>query len=143
MDQSPLEPQDEGLPLSPSLPPLRLWMQPTGVMIELTEADTLVGRHSTASLRLPTPDVSRRHCRIICTGGYWQIVDLDSLNGVFVNEERIVDQAELQDGDQVRIGGFTFAVELPRQGILRKDLARRLFPDRPSRIFPTPHRRAS
>jgi pSer/pThr/pTyr-binding forkhead associated (FHA) protein len=118
--------------------PLRLWMQPAGLMIELTEPDNLVGRHSSADVRLPLPDVSRRHCRFVYTSGRWQIVDLNSLNGVFVNEER-VEQTDLRDGDQVRVGGFTFAVEFPRTS--EDGLVHRLFP-RPSSVFRNQRRRA-
>jgi pSer/pThr/pTyr-binding forkhead associated (FHA) protein len=71
----------------------------------------LVGRHSEADIRLPLPDVSRRHCRLLFVEGCWQVVDLNSLNGVHVNGEAVL-QAPLVEGDLLRIGGFTFAVEL-------------------------------
>jgi predicted component of type VI protein secretion system len=92
--------------------PLRLVLQPTGAAIDLTRPDMLVGRHSEADIRLPLPDVSRRHCRFLWAEGCWQVIDLNSLNGVFVNDEK-VRQAHLQQGDRVRIGGFTFTVDLP------------------------------
>jgi pSer/pThr/pTyr-binding forkhead associated (FHA) protein len=127
---------------SAGLVPLRLLLQPAGLTIELTEADTLVGRHSSADVRLPLPDVSRRHCRFVYDCGRWQVRDLNSLNGVYVNEERVVEQSDLQHGDQVRLGGFTFAVELS-QASEDGSLARRLFPRRPVVTFRSQHRRAS
>jgi pSer/pThr/pTyr-binding forkhead associated (FHA) protein len=139
MDETQGNAPDEG---SPSLCPLRLWMQPAGLMIELTEADNLVGRHSTADVRLPLPDVSRRHCRFVYASGRWQVRDLNSLNGVYVNEERVVEQTDLRDGDQVRLGGFTFAVELPKLAT-DEGLVRRLFPGRPNITYRSQHRRAS
>src|SRR5262249_23881460 len=69
------------------------------------------GRHSSADVRLPLPDVSRRHCRFDFGDGRWQVIDLDSLNGVFVNGAP-VRQAELHDRDVLRIGGFVFDVDL-------------------------------
>ena len=48
-------------------------------------ADMLIGRHSQADIRLPLPDVSRRHCRFFFGEGVWQVLDLNSLNGVFLN----------------------------------------------------------
>jgi pSer/pThr/pTyr-binding forkhead associated (FHA) protein len=39
------------------------------------------------------------------------VIDLHSLNGVYVNGE-VVLQAPLADGDLLRVGGFTFLVEL-------------------------------
>jgi pSer/pThr/pTyr-binding forkhead associated (FHA) protein len=94
--------------------PLRLILQPSGATIELTQTDMLLGRHSQADVRLPLPDVSRRHCRFLFTEGTWQIFDLNSLNGVFLNEEPI-QQASVQQGDLLRIGGFTFVVDLSGQ----------------------------
>jgi len=91
--------------------PLRLVLRPSGVVVELTCPDMLLGRHSEADIRLPLPDVSRRHCRFVFGEGYWHIRDLKSLNGTFVNEQPIHD-ATICHGDMVRIGGFTFDVDL-------------------------------
>jgi pSer/pThr/pTyr-binding forkhead associated (FHA) protein len=91
--------------------PLRLFLQPNGPIVELTRPEMLLGRHSEADVRLPLPDVSRRHCRFLFSDHVWQVFDLDSLNGVFVNGERIR-HARLHDHDIVSIGGFRFEVEL-------------------------------
>jgi pSer/pThr/pTyr-binding forkhead associated (FHA) protein len=110
----------------PDFVPLRLVLEPGGASLVLTRVDTLVGRHSLADVRLPMPDVSRRHCRFLWLAGCWQVLDLSSLNGVFVNDEP-VQQATLQAGDRVRIGGFTFRVDgappadaRPPDGLLRR-----------------------
>ena len=99
------------LPVPADFLPLRLILQPSGATIELTHPDMLLGRHSQADVRLPLPDVSRRHCRFLFSQGVWQVIDLNSLNGVFLNGEPIR-QATLCSGDLIRIGGFTFAVEV-------------------------------
>jgi len=91
--------------------PLRLLAQPGGLCIELTKPDMLIGRHSEADVRLALPDVSRRHCRFVFAEGHWQVLDLNSLNGVFVNDQRL-QEATLCQGDQIRIGGLTFLVNL-------------------------------
>jgi predicted component of type VI protein secretion system len=92
-------------------PPLRLVLQPGGRVVDCHQPDLVVGRHSLADVRLPLPDVSRRHCRLVCTDGGWQIIDLDSLNGVFVNGEK-VRAATLHHRDLVRLGGFVLEVDL-------------------------------
>ncbi len=91
--------------------PLRLVLKPGGASVELTRPDMLIGRHSDADIRLALPDVSRRHCRFVFADNGWQVFDLSSLNGVFVNGQR-VQQAALSAGDHVRIGGLIFEVEL-------------------------------
>ncbi len=94
------------------VPPLKLVLQPSGMAVELNRPETVVGRHMSADLRLPLPDVSRQHCRFVYADGCWQVYDLNSLNGVYVNQQR-VPHALLHHGDLVRVGGFTFQVELP------------------------------
>lgn len=99
----------EGAP-APLLP-LRLVNQQGGMIIRITQPEVVVGRHSQVDVRLPMPDVSRRHCRLVYANGTWQVFDLKSLNGVFVNGQR-VESAVLGHGDVLSIGGFTFDVNL-------------------------------
>jgi FHA domain len=95
----------------PGFHPLRLVLQPSGYSIELTRPDMVLGRHSEADIRLPLPDVSRRHCRFAFLDGFWQAFDLNSLNGTFVNDQRIR-HIVFKHRDVIRMGGFTFEVQL-------------------------------
>ena len=98
-------------PLPPSFVPLRLVLQASGAVIEITRPEAIIGRHTEADIRLPLPDVSRRHCRLLFIEGGWQIMDLNSLNGVQLNGEAVL-QAPLGQDDRLRIGGFHFVVDL-------------------------------
>ena len=89
--------------------PLRLILQPGKTFVDLEKPNAILGRHSTADIRLPLPDVSRRHCRLAWSGGVWRVFDLQSANGTFVNGERIA-EATLHLGDSLQIGGFTFTI---------------------------------
>jgi hypothetical protein len=91
--------------------PLYLVLQPSGAIIEVDQPSVVVGRHTDADIRLPLPDVSRRHCRLQFVEGCWQVIDLNSLNGIQVNGEQVL-QSPLEHGDLLRIGGFTFAISL-------------------------------
>src|SRR5208283_1204659 len=97
--------------------PLQLVLVPTGMSIDLTCPDLVMGRHSSADLRLPLADVSRRHCRFLFADSHWNLIDLDSLNGVFVNEKR-VQRTALHHKDRIRIGSFTFEVRLPGNPVI-------------------------
>lgn len=109
------KPAAGGAPTPPdNFVPLRLVLQQSGVAVELTRPEMLVGRHSEADIRLPLPDVSRRHCRFVFNEGCWQVHDLKSLNGTFVNDEP-VDHALVCHGDTVRVGGFTFEADLTNE----------------------------
>lgn len=97
--------------LPPGFAPLQLLLLPGGLRIDLSRPDMMLGRHSAADIRLALPDVSRRHCRFVFQHGAWKVIDLNSLNGVFVNDERM-QEAVLYEGDRVRIGSFTFQVHM-------------------------------
>jgi diguanylate cyclase (GGDEF)-like protein len=70
----------------------------------------VVGRSSAADLRIPGPEVSRRHARLaVGEAGELAVEDLGSANGVWVNERR-VSRALLVTGDRIRIGRAVFLV---------------------------------
>ena len=68
-----------------------------------------VGRSLAADLRLDDPTVSRRHALVVPTPEGLRVLDDRSLNGVWVNEER-VDSRIVGDGDEILIGRFRIAV---------------------------------
>jgi pSer/pThr/pTyr-binding forkhead associated (FHA) protein len=94
---------------SVEISPLRLLLQPGGRELRLERPDMVLGRHSRSDIRLPLPDVSRRHCRFVWCEGLWYVFDLHSANGVYVNDQRVT-HAGLHSGDTLRVGGFTFTV---------------------------------
>lgn len=69
----------------------------------LGDEPVTVGRGSENSLQLENDSVSRRHCRIEKRGRHWYLVDLDSTNGSYVNDELVTD-IQLRRGDQLKIG---------------------------------------
>ena len=64
-----------------------------------------VGRHPESDIFLDDITVSRRHVEFRREGGRFRVHDVGSLNGTYLNGDR-VDDAELQNGDEVRIGKF-------------------------------------
>lgn len=67
------------------------------------------GRDSGSDIFLDDVTVSRRHAEIRREGNGWVIVDSDSLNGTFVNRNR-VDRAPLKNGDEIQIGKFKLVI---------------------------------
>jgi pSer/pThr/pTyr-binding forkhead associated (FHA) protein len=63
------------------------------------------GRHPESDIFLDDITVSRRHVEFHRTEGTYRVHDVGSLNGTYVNRDRI-DDALLQNGDEVRIGKF-------------------------------------
>lgn len=74
-------------------------------LLPLRKEWTRVGRSLAADIRLDDPTVSRRHALIVRQPRGVRVLDDRSLNGVFVNGER-VDWRALGDGDEVVVGRF-------------------------------------
>ncbi|MDN6201096.1 MAG: FHA domain-containing protein [Micrococcaceae bacterium] len=64
-----------------------------------------VGRHPEADIFLDDVTVSRKHAQFRRDGEGFQVVDSGSLNGTYVNGDR-VDAVRLRTGSEVRIGKF-------------------------------------
>jgi pSer/pThr/pTyr-binding forkhead associated (FHA) protein len=72
-------------------------------LVPLDREFTRVGRSPAADVMLDEASVSRRHAILVRRGETTVILDDRSLNGVFVNGERI-GEAPLRDGDQIALG---------------------------------------
>ncbi|MFH1707803.1 MAG: FHA domain-containing protein [Planctomycetota bacterium] len=68
-----------------------------------------IGRSKDNTIRVPNPFLSREHCRIEQVGGTFQIVDLDSKNGLSVNGQP-ARSAAIKNGDVITIGNNTFTL---------------------------------
>ena len=66
---------------------------------------TRIGRSLAADIRFDDPTVSRRHALIVRQPDGLRVLDDRSLNGVFVNEER-VEWRTLRDGDEIVVGRY-------------------------------------
>jgi FHA domain/zinc-ribbon domain len=66
---------------------------------------TTAGRHPDSDIFLDDVTVSRRHAEFERQGSFFSVRDVGSLNGTYVNRERI-EEAQLTGGDEVQIGKF-------------------------------------
>jgi pSer/pThr/pTyr-binding forkhead associated (FHA) protein len=82
----------------------------------LDQATTSAGRHPDSDIFLDDVTVSRRHAEFRLGDNEFQVVDVGSLNGTYVNREP-VDTASLSSGDEVQIGKFRLVfLSAPRSG---------------------------
>ena len=77
----------------------------TGARFLLDPNVTNAGRSPKADIFLDDVTVSRKHCQFIADNGGHIVRDSGSLNGTYVNRER-VNQARLSAGDEVQIGKY-------------------------------------
>ncbi len=71
--------------------------------VELSAFNSL-GRHPNNTIQVLDKVVSKEHCVIELRGGAFVLRDLGSLNGTYVNGERIVGERVLVHGDEIAIG---------------------------------------
>ena len=76
-----------------------------GDRFTLSEDVTRLGRHPDSEIMLDDITVSRRHASIDRTDEGYVVTDAGSLNGTYVNQERI-ERAVLHHGDELQIGEF-------------------------------------
>jgi pSer/pThr/pTyr-binding forkhead associated (FHA) protein len=94
----------EGLPAGSALLVVKRGPN-AGSRFLLDQPRTSAGRHPDSDIFLDDVTVSRRHAEFRLEGAEFQVVDVGSLNGTYVNREP-VDSAVLANGDEVQIGKF-------------------------------------
>ena len=76
-----------------------------GDRFTLSAGETRLGRHPDSEIMLDDITVSRRHAAIERTAEGYVVTDAGSLNGTYVNQERI-ERAVLHHGDELQVGKF-------------------------------------
>jgi pSer/pThr/pTyr-binding forkhead associated (FHA) protein len=80
-------------------------------VVTLRSEETIVGRQQGCDLRIPSPQVSRRHCRLSFLDNWLTVEDLASANGSFLNGAPVEGRQRVRPGDHLKIGPITFRVE--------------------------------
>ena len=83
-----------------------------GQSFQPAEGRTLIGRSPECDVFLDDVTVSRRHAELLREGDTFTIRDLGSLNGTYVNRQRI-ETVTLSEDDEVQIGKYRMTILLP------------------------------
>jgi ABC-type multidrug transport system ATPase subunit/pSer/pThr/pTyr-binding forkhead associated (FHA) protein len=83
---------------------------PVQAMNLMSQERVTIGRALDNVVVLDHPLVSRYHAVIERAGTGFRILDLGSTNGVFINDKRIEEEADLKDWDQIRVGAYSFVL---------------------------------
>src|SRR5688500_1083126 len=73
--------------------------------------EAVIGRSHGNTVRIPSAEVSRQHCRLSKKDGVVWVRDLGSVNGTSLNGMRIRGEEVVRPGDRVEVGPVTFVVE--------------------------------
>ncbi len=76
--------------------------------VSLKRLPATIGRAREATITLPHTLVSRQHCEIFEKDDQLFVKDLKSLNGTYVNNQKISDSTPLLDGQLLTLGNVTF-----------------------------------
>jgi sigma-B regulation protein RsbU (phosphoserine phosphatase) len=87
-----------------------------GRRYKLGDGDYVIGRRSDCQIFVPDMRVSRQHARLRRESGSWQLEDLGSNNGTFVNGARI-QNALIKHQDEIQIANNRIRVEMPSDTI--------------------------
>lgn len=69
----------------------------------------LIGRHPDCDVIIKeSPKISRKHCCLALVDNRFVVRDLDSMNGVWVNGDRVVHSSDVRPGDELTIGDVAF-----------------------------------
>lgn len=102
-----------------------------GDEIPLISYETSIGRSNSCDIVLGYTTVSRFHAVIAKRGGKWLLFDTGSSTGTYINDKRIINEGEIENGDNLVFGNavFKFFEQKPRVATVGDDY------DDPSPLF--------
>ncbi len=84
-----------------------------GQLLPIAPGSLVLGRSSSADLRLPHASISRRHARLQRRGERFFLEDLGSQNGTYLDEERLSAEREVLPGQRIHIGPAVLRLRRP------------------------------
>lgn len=81
-----------------------------------------VGRSAECTVRTADTSVSRLHSEFLYSNGQVEVVDLESFNGTYVNNEKVSRQI-ISPNDQISCGRLTFAFYIEEEGVPRQQVS--------------------
>ena len=97
-------------------PNLFVFRATDGSVHPINKRQFTIGRDPRSGLVVHDPRASRRHATVMVLEHQLVIRDDASMNGTFVNGQRVVGSRPLREGDSLRIGDQTFVIERPPGG---------------------------
>lgn len=88
-------------------------------IFEINKGILTIGRHSSNDISIEDESVSRFHAEIEHRGREFFVRDLDSRNGVCLNEDLVLEE-KLKEGDQIYLGKTNFIFYLDEEPLGRK-----------------------
>lgn len=88
----------------------------TGIIYELTKDVINIGRGTKNDIVIDHPDLSRNHCQLVRLVADYELQDLNSTNGTFIDGQRLTANRILRSGSLIELGdAVTFEYEVDPQ----------------------------
>ena len=85
-------------------------IDPVPAEYSLFKDEVTLGRGEDNDLVIPHASVSRAHARLMRRNGVFELTDLNSTNGSYVNEQPVHGSVQVSSGNQVRLGDVRFVL---------------------------------
>ena len=79
--------------------------------VEVDDQSLVIGRGNDAGIQIRHESVSRHHCKIVASSEGWEVIDLNSKNGIKHNTYH-TEREWLHDGDRIDVGAARICVEI-------------------------------
>jgi hypothetical protein len=100
---SPMAPQEARLSLLEAI-------DPVPAEYSLFKDEVSLGRGEDNDVVIPHASVSRAHARLMRRNGVFELTDLNSTNGSYVNDQPVYGSVRVTSGNQVRLGDVRFVL---------------------------------
>jgi hypothetical protein len=87
-------------------------IDPVAAEYSLMKDEISIGRGEDNDVVIPHASVSRQHARLMRRDGGFELMDLNSTNGSYVDDRQIHGSAFLSVGSQLRLGDIRFVLQL-------------------------------
>lgn len=77
-------------------------------VMKFNSPEVLIGRDTACEYPLADETISARHARLSYHHNQWWLEDLNSTNGTFLNDERVITPTVIMSGDELRCGEISF-----------------------------------
>jgi DNA-binding winged helix-turn-helix (wHTH) protein len=99
------------------VPVISRWLIVGTRRVSIGDGEHVIGRDPAVAIHVDSSGVSRRHARILVSGGSAAIEDLDSKNGTRVNDSKVAGRVALHDGDRIQLGPAVIVFRISGTGM--------------------------
>jgi pSer/pThr/pTyr-binding forkhead associated (FHA) protein len=97
------------------IPPISLTLAHAGQAVHIRrfiQAEVTIGRDPACECPVEDDSISAHHARLDYHHNQWWLEDLDSTNGTFLNQEKLITPTVVISGDEFRCGSTLFTISL-------------------------------